>query len=215
MYLRMHLSKHASSHVSKHHLSCHPSTHHLFFPLYLHLSIHYPPIHRPLLHTSAIPSIHPPSHLVLPHSFISLFPNYFPFHLPPLLPSLSISIMLTESWHILGAMRASIRCRMCLVPESQMVRFGRKDIYLWRERCSCLAMWSGPCRWDTGYGSGSILRKVDGGTGGMPFLFVGGIVSSQCRDESGLCWRIRSGEWGRDLIMEALQPAVTQPAFVP
>lgn len=64
MYLLVHPPNQVSTHVSKHHLSCHPSTR-LFFPLYLHLSIHYPP-----------------SHPVLPHSFISLFLNYFPFHLP-------------------------------------------------------------------------------------------------------------------------------------
>ena len=178
------------------------------------LNIIYPVIHLPTVSTSPFTFtfrsiIHPSIDLSFtpllfplfihpvtqsPHSFISLFPNYFPFHLPPLLPSLSTSIMLTESWHILGAMRASIRCRMFPVPESQTLRFGRKDIHLGRERCLCLAMWSGPCRWDTGYGSGGILRKLDDGTGGMPFLFVGGIVSSQCSDESGLCWRIRSGE---------------------
>ena len=120
MNLLIHLSNHVSTHLSKHYLSCHPSTHHLFFPLYLHFSIRYPPIHRSLLHTSAIPSIHPPSHPIRPHSFISLFPHYFPFHLPPLLPSLSITIMFTESWHILRAMRASIRCRMCPVTDAQV-----------------------------------------------------------------------------------------------
>lgn len=49
----------------------------------------------------------------------------------------------------------------------------------------------------------------------MPFLFVGGIVSSQCSDESGLCWRIRSGEVRLGLDYGSLTGRRDRAIFVP
>ena len=63
--------------------------------------------------------IHPVTQFAPIHSSLS-FPTIFPFIYLPLLPSLSITIMFTESWHILRAMRASIRCRMCPVTDAQV-----------------------------------------------------------------------------------------------
>lgn len=106
--------------------------------------------------------IHPVTQFSPIHSSLS-FPTIFPFIYPlsfHLLASPLCSLRAGIYWELWGPL-SDVGCVL-----SEMLRFGRKDIHLWREKCSCLAMWSGPCRWDTGYGSGGILRKVDGGTGG-------------------------------------------------